>query len=88
MRENQERKKGGKKNEKKILVEKKKTIFSSCLERTKNLIWGQILLKKGDDMNPTTDHFHVPNEKLQEGIQRRFKYQIKKIMEWLTLESD
>ena len=41
------------------------------------------------DMNPTTDHFYVPERaKLQEEIQKRFKYQIKKIMEWLTLESD
>ena len=32
-------------------------------------------------MNPTTVHFHVPNEPLQEAIQRRFKNQIKKIME-------
>ena len=82
----QRKKKGGEK--KKILVRKKNNI--------------QFLSKKNEEFDLTTNPFKergmiwiqqlitfmYPNEQLQEAIQRRFKYQIKKIMEWLTLESD
>ena len=73
--------------------------------------------ERGDDMNPTTDHVHVPEgpitrskvKKIQEAytlhlqklaivpVETRtfvpkifiaFAYQIKKIMEWLILESN
>ena len=39
-------------------------------------------------MNPTTDHFLVPERAITRNNAKKIKYQIKKMMEWLTLESN